>query len=180
MVTFRSVRSVIVALALGLCACEDHHGGGHLPPVDQSRQPPEVRFADAPPMSKGAFPCTDCHEPDLPLRPKRRPMEKAHTEIVLKHGGERMWCWDCHDLKDRDKLRTASGDLLEYDMSHELCGQCHGGELRDWRAGAHGRRDGNWDGPRTALRCVHCHEAHSPHFKPLKPATRPTRPERTR
>jgi len=45
------------------------------------------------------------------------------------------------------------------------CGQCHGDKYRDWRAGIHGKRVGQWDGEKSYFLCVNCHNPHSPGFK---------------
>lgn len=133
-----------------------------------------------PPFSDGAFPCTDCHDPDIPVNPVRREMEMAHDEILFEHDQENRWCLDCHSSEDRDQLHLASGALVPFEESYRLCGQCHGDKYRDWRAGVHGRRTGRWDGEKEYLLCVHCHDAHSPRFKPLAPMAAPTPPRRTR
>jgi hypothetical protein len=46
--------------------------------------------------------------------------------------------------------------------------------MPDWRAGVHGKRVGNWWGPKEYLSCVACHDPHSPLFKPLEPKPPPT------
>jgi len=132
-----------------------------------------------PPFSEGIFPCSDCHDPDIPVNTKRRPMRAAHEEIVLDHDEEHRWCLDCHDTEDRDRLHLASGELVEFEESYRLCGQCHGDKYRDWRAGIHGRRRGSWDGHKTYLLCVNCHDSHSPRFKPIRPEPAPIAPRRT-
>ena len=38
---------------------------------------------------------------------------------------------------------------MSFAESYVLCGQCHGEKLRDWRAGVHGRRTGQWNGHKT-------------------------------
>ena len=43
-------------------------------------------------------------------------------------------------------LHLASGERVPFDESYRLCGQCHGEKQRDWRAGVHGRRTGEWNG----------------------------------
>lgn len=140
-------------------------------------QPEESRIeVPPPPLSEGVFPCTDCHDPEIPTNTKRRPMKTAHTEFTLKHDEEHRWCLDCHDTKDRDKLHLASGEVIEFTESYRLCGQCHGDKYRDWRAGVHGRRSGQWNGHKTYLLCVHCHNSHAPAFQPLKPEPVPARP----
>ncbi|MCM2256860.1 MAG: hypothetical protein NDJ94_14480 [Vicinamibacteria bacterium] len=103
-----------------------------------------------------------------------------HDDIDLRHDEQHRWCLDCHDATDRDWLHLASGDRVPFEESYRLCGQCHGDKYRDWRAGIHGRRVGEWNGPRMYLLCVHCHNPHSPAFKALKPEPRPQRPSEIR
>ena len=132
-----------------------------------------------PPFTAGVFPCTDCHDPEIPVNTQRREMKTAHTEIRLEHDAEHRWCLDCHSAENRDKLQLASGDLVDFTESYKLCGQCHGDKYRDWRAGVHGRRTGRWDGEKTYLLCVHCHNSHAPRFQPIEPEPPPTPPRRT-
>lgn len=127
------------------------------------------------------FPCTECHdEKDLKTNPTRRTLSMAHDDVVLQHDQEHRWCLDCHDAGNRDRLRLASGALVPFEESYRLCGQCHGDKYRDWRAGVHGRRTGEWDGKRQYLLCVHCHDSHAPRFKPLAPLPPPHPPRRLR
>ena len=133
-----------------------------------------------PPLSDGIFPCTDCHDPEIPVNAQRRPMRAAHEEIVLDHDEEHRWCLDCHDAANRDQLHLAGGEPVSFEESHRLCGQCHAGEHRDWRAGVHGRRTGRWDGEKQYLLCVHCHDSHRPAFQPIAPMPAPRPPERAR
>jgi hypothetical protein len=172
----------LLASLLGGCApapAEDEHefvlaeGGSAVPDMAQLFQVPP------PPFSEGVFPCSDCHDPELPVKTKRRALTAAHQDVVLEHDAEHRWCLDCHDTADRDQLHLASGEKLPFEESYKLCGQCHGDKYRDWRAGVHGRRTGHWDGEKQYLLCVHCHDAHSPHFKPLEPMPPPRRPVRT-
>ena len=132
-----------------------------------------------PPFSKSTiFPCMDCHKekaPDLTVREL-----DEHDEIKLDHGPRDRWCFDCHNPDDRDYLRLVSGKLVPFAESYKLCGQCHGDKFRDWRAGVHGRRTGEWNGKKQYLLCAHCHNPHSPRFKPLEPKTRPLRPSEIR
>ena len=133
-----------------------------------------------PPLSEGVFPCSDCHDPDmLPSNPVRRELRVAHQDIELRHDEQHRWCLDCHDAEDRDQLHLASGELVPFEESYRLCGQCHGDKYRDWRAGVHGRRTGRWDGQKTYMLCVHCHDSHQPAFAPIEPLPPPLRPVRT-
>jgi formate-dependent nitrite reductase cytochrome c552 subunit len=91
-----------------------------------------------------------------------------------------MWCFDCHNLADRDSLRLAGGEKVPFTESWKLCRQCHGEKGRDWKAGVHGKRTGHWDGKKQYLLCAHCHDPHSPKFKPIRPEPAPVRPDRIR
>ncbi len=130
-----------------------------------------------PPFSEDIFPCSDCHS-DMEPDPTRRELEE-HTEIaeMFNHASEQRWCLDCHNQNDRDKLRLANGDLVSFEESYFLCGQCHGTIFRDWKAGVHGKRTGEWNGKKVYRLCVHCHNPHSPRFKPIAPLPPPLRPE---
>jgi hypothetical protein len=103
-----------------------------------------------------------------------------HGEIQLGHAEEDRWCLDCHDAKNRDKLRLANGELISFGESYRLCGQCHGTIYRDWKVGIHGKRTGFWNGPKRYLLCVHCHSPHQPRFKQIKPMPPPKRPTEIR
>jgi hypothetical protein len=138
---------------------------------------PDLLYPVAPaPFTEGIFPCSTCHA-SIPPNPERRPLEGMHSDIVFHHDEEHRWCLDCHDEKNRDVLRLASGAPVPFSESYRLCGQCHGTIYRDWREGIHGKRTGYWNGPKRYLLCVNCHNPHSPHFAPLKPLPPPVRPQ---
>lgn len=128
-----------------------------------------------PPFSEGIFPCNDCHKFQKP-NPVRRTLT-WHEDIteIFNHDSQNRWCLDCHDLRQRDSLRLASGQLLDFKESYKLCGQCHGDKLRDWKVGVHGRRTGYWNGKKQYFLCVSCHNPHSPRFKQVKPEPPPFR-----
>jgi len=130
-----------------------------------------------PPFSEGLFPCSNCHAAMTPNR-TRRTLTEMHTDIVLKHDETHRWCLDCHDATNRDFLHLAGGERVAFTESYLLCGQCHGEKLRDWRAGVHGRRTGNWNGAKGYLLCAHCHNPHQPHFQALAPKPAPKKPVR--
>jgi len=143
-------------------------------PVDSmvfETPPPPFRDPDI-------FPCSECHNEDQPPNSEPRELEDMHDEIVLQHDQEHRWCLDCHDAENRDRLRLANGTLVRFEESYRLCGQCHGGKYRDWRAGVHGRRAGDWNGDKLYLLCVHCHDSHEPRFEPLQPLPPPLPPGR--
>jgi hypothetical protein len=175
--------SVSGVLAVGACA--DGGRGGHDVVLAATLPAPTVQTEEAeyhlppPPFSEGAFPCSDCHDPEIPVRQERRTLTFDHEEIVLRHDEDNRWCLDCHAVRDRDQLHLANGTLIPFEESHRLCGQCHGDKYRDWKAGVHGRREGNWDGEKSYLLCVHCHDAHAPAFEPIAPLPAPKAPRRT-
>lgn len=133
---------------------------------------------EAPPFSDGIFPCSDCHS-GIDPNPVKRNLVDMHDDIssIFDHDSENRWCLDCHDIKNRDSLRLASGKLLDFKESYKLCGQCHGEKYRDWKVGVHGKRTGEWNGKKEYLLCVHCHNPHSPRFKELTPEPPPVKPE---
>ena len=131
-----------------------------------------------PPFSDGIFPCTNCHA-GMPVNRTRRELSEMHTDIVLKHDETHRWCLDCHDATNRDVLHLASGEVVPFDESYRVCGQCHGEKYRDWRAGVHGRRTGNWNGAKGYLLCANCHNPHQPRFKALAPKPAPQRHTRS-
>ena len=133
-------------------------------------------FVPPPPFSEDIFPCSECHE-DIEPNPERRELEE-HTEIAesFNHAKEQRWCLDCHNANDRDKLRLVNNKLISFEESYVLCGQCHGTIYRDWKAGIHGKRTGEWNGKKTYRLCVHCHNPHNPRFKPIKPLPPPIKP----
>jgi len=105
----------------------------------------------------------------------------APTDSVwtLVHGGGNLWCLNCHDADDRDKLKRIDGELLTFNQSPLLCGGCHGPKLRDWEEGIHGRVDGYWapamgkEDATVKHLCVDCHPAHDPAFPSLMPEPGP-------
>jgi hypothetical protein len=163
---------VLVAHA-GDSACSGMQVGRAGPGADPRR------LAVAPPIfSEGIFPCSNCHaerQPDL----TRRGLQDEHTAIVLRHAAGLFWCLDCHHPENRDTLRLATGEGLPFTESYRLCGQCHSKKLRDWQAGIHGRRTGQWNGDKEYLLCTRCHDPHDPKFKALTPMPPPERPGRT-
>jgi uncharacterized CHY-type Zn-finger protein len=109
----------------------------------------------------------------------RNGLSPADSVWTLVHGGGNLWCFDCHDAEDRDKLVMQSGELLSFNDSQYLCGSCHGPILRDWTAGIHGKTVGFWD-PQAGeeeetvrMLCVECHDSHRPAFRLAKPMAAP-------
>lgn len=98
---------------------------------------------------------------------------------VLTHGGANIWCLDCHSADHRDKLVKLNGEMVSFNESFRICGQCHGPTLRDWEAGTHGRTNGYWnremdkEGLSQRQLCVECHNPHAPDFRGMSPLAGP-------
>jgi len=174
-------RAALICCIVLFSAChqrEKAYNRNVLPKEENIRPDTIGEFAvEAPPLTEGIFPCSDCHS-ELEPNPKRRTLD-WHEEVtsIFNHDSENRWCLDCHDLNNRDSLRLASGKLLGFDESYKLCGQCHGEKYRDWRVGVHGKRTGQWDGEKHYLLCVHCHNPHAPKFEAMTPEPPPVRQE---
>ncbi|PIV80843.1 hypothetical protein COW53_07535 [bacterium CG17_big_fil_post_rev_8_21_14_2_50_64_8] len=93
---------------------------------------------------------------------------------VLTHGGGNIWCLNCHDIEDRNKLVKLNGEKLTFNQSQLLCGECHGPALHDWELGIHGKTTGYWnlamDSGDVSIRklCVECHNPHAPAFASMQ------------
>ena len=170
---------LVAAVALaGGARSQSPASGPQAPPAAPTAPAPDDRVeVPPPPFTDGIFPCSSCHA-SMPVNRTRRELTEFHTDIVLAHDEQHRWCLDCHDADHRDQLHLASGAPVSFAESYVLCGQCHGEKLRDWRAGVHGRRTGQWNGHKTYLLCAHCHNPHQPRFKAIQPMPAPVRPSR--
>lgn len=149
-------------------------------PVRGDSDPPEVDDAAIlkKPLSPEVFPCSNCHS-GMETNANKRELS-FHAEVrIRRHGEPGRWCLDCHDAKDRDRLRLVNGETVDFSRSFRLCGQCHGNIFRDWKAGIHGKRTGSWDGEKKYFPCTSCHNPHSPRFQALAPKPAPLKPEKT-
>ncbi len=115
---------------------------------------------------------TACHNgkvPPLPLPTTKKPHPIPTMEGLLpdaknlQHGRARLWCLNCHDVKQRNKLVDNFDDPISIDQPQLLCGKCHGDKLRDWRDGIHGKRIGEWasTGKKRWFTCTECHNPHN-------------------
>lgn len=120
------------------------------------------------------YPCSQCHSKLTP-NPARRQLTVFHVvrNAELDHGDRSLWCYQCHSIKNIDKLVIANGSLVSFDEANLLCASCHGDKGRDWRAGIHGMTQGYWRGPKRRKLCTHCHNPHNPWFPTLAPEPPP-------
>ncbi len=162
---------VVVLMTVRLGQNPDTPRPGDLAPMPEDGA---LVLMDEPEMDDEYWPCSDCHDGE-PTNFTVREMDDEHDEMPFDHGTT--WCMDCHDVDDRDKLTLAGGTLVDFDETHELCGQCHGSKIGDWKSGVHGKRLGHWVGDAQYKPCVSCHNPHSPAFEGLEPKPPPLRPE---
>lgn len=178
-----SIQLLVVVMIIGLTGCN----------IGSSHDDAEAFFSNSasesevsedilipnPTRSLDYFPCNDCHS-ELEVNTRRRELVDMHDDIIFEHDSEHRWCLACHDATNRDSLRLANGKLLSFEKSYELCGQCHGPKIRDWKLGIHGKRTGEWNGQKNYFLCVHCHDPHAPRFKLLEPMPPPLKPDEIR
>ena len=139
----------------------------------------------------GEGPCTRCHAGQGDATEK----DAAHQGLVADPSADPdQICGPCHPevartavtslhytfrgLEETFRIRGSEASQASLQQANrELCGQCHGEKLRDWKVGVHGKRIGYWNGKKEYLLCVHCHNPHSPRFKELTPEPPPVRQE---
>jgi hypothetical protein len=162
--------------------------------AEQKVQEGETVYPVPPPLVyQGLFPCEACHRKDIRgvssaldkrsflgqyLRapdPRPRILVRMHRNINLAHA-DWMWCLNCHNTDERNYLRLISGEIISFEQSYRLCGQCHGQIYNKWKVGIHGRRVGQWNGKKLYLLCAHCHDPHRPHFRKLMAENSPRSP----
>lgn len=121
--------------------------------------------------------CSTCHRliPAQGDNAKAKAPKDFHLGIKLAHGKVNT-CRTCHAAPGFETFRLSSGKTLPYAQVMELCGQCHSGQLSDYKKGMHGGMAGHWDlnkGPRDRNHCVDCHDPHRPAIPQVRPAPRP-------
>ena len=162
----------------------------------QEEERESIHYAVPPPLVyRGIYPCQACHRKDISgvtrpaedreaflgtyirtADPEPRILVRMHRDVDLKHGKGAFWCLNCHNIQERNYLTLLNGDVISFEESHRLCGQCHGSIYRDWKLGIHGRRVGQWDGKKLYLLCAHCHNPHNPKFRKLPALEAPESP----
>lgn len=106
------------------------------------------------------YPCTSCHE-GVVLMAERIP--DAHRNIQPVHPSTTgATCSTCHVPDSVQRLTVPGGGTVTMDHAYQLCAQCHAPQVRDWAAGAHGKRLEGWSGRRVVMNCADCHDPHSP------------------
>lgn len=132
--------------------------------------------------------CATCHDgKTVPFPKDKKPRLLAmHQDTVadstkLQHGRGALWCLDCHNSTDRNKLVDRQENEISFNQPQKLCGSCHGEAYIDWRAGIHGKRTGEWasNGKKRWWVCTECHNPHTVQtnrFDAIKPEPPPPLP----
>lgn len=120
--------------------------------------------------------CSVCHATRAPNFENRisADLKEFHRDIQVFHGT--VTCLSCHHADDYQSLRLADGSRVEFENVMQLCGQCHGPQLRDYQHGAHGGMNGHWDlsrGQQFKNNCVDCHQPHHPKFPHMQTGFKP-------
>ncbi len=121
-------------------------------------------------------PCANCHQ-WVTSNPEARKLAAPHDNFELQHGMHGkggFWCLTCHDPENNMTLKTFEGEPVGFEHAYVVCTQCHVQQGRDWMNGAHGKRIGNWNGPREVLNCTACHYQHRPAIEPRGPMPGPS------
>lgn len=118
--------------------------------------------------------CNNCHRlfESSPLV-DRMPMQ--HRSVLLDHGMNDR-CYNCHDVKNRERLVLIDGSTVSFSETPRLCAQCHGTVFRDWERGMHGKTLGSWlaeEGNQRRLGCAECHDPHAPAYEKISPLPGP-------
>jgi hypothetical protein len=129
------------------------------------------------------YDCYACHEKNKPPpirydENQKIIIPKEHADIVMGHGSHdrNNLCYNCHNEQNLLTLQVRDGREVKFDNIPALCGSCHGPNLRDWEAGAHGRTSGYWNrslGEMQRLSCANCHNPHAPRIPTRQPAPGP-------
>jgi hypothetical protein len=184
----------LTVVFLGLGAVFIVNGAGH--PVTAPKIPlVDVKFLDRTASRRtyadlvkagddlSDYDCYGCHEKNKPPPIRydanhRIIVPKEHADIVMGHGSHdrNNLCYNCHNEQNLLTLQVRDGREVGFDNIPQLCGSCHGPNLRDWEAGAHGRTSGYWNralGAADRLSCANCHNPHAPRIPTREPAPPP-------
>jgi hypothetical protein len=192
----KNMRGIVLVLMMGfglivsgwLIHGQGNQAGPAVEPaaVPKKLHPVVIRVPDGPPMIATGekdlhgnpikVRCATCHalqKPNMTLN-DGKDLTLFHQGLKLQHGG--LTCVSCHNPNNYDELRLADGRPLPYRDVMQLCGQCHGPQLRDYTHGAHGGMTGYWDlskGPRQRNNCIDCHDPHAPTYPKVQPVFPP-------
>ena len=127
--------------------------------------------------------CKSCHSWREPVT-NRRALGSPHTSLILHHGRNHgrtdLWCLDCHQTYQPEKLhgtdQEAEQDAPSLEHPDKSCAVCHGKQYWAWQQGAHGKRLSGWAEQRVIAGCSYCHRAHTPALPKIIPIPPPPTP----
>ncbi len=122
--------------------------------------------------------CQHCHlKKQKSFIPSSKKTVREHTDKGLKHGNIDMSCNHCHDVGNRNFLRSTSSHKASFQNSSPVCAQCHEDRYREWNKGIHGHRIGTWKADKIQFHCIDCHDAHDVTFKKMQSRPPPKKPQ---
>lgn len=145
--------------------------------INRPHGPPQLESGSVDSAGKSIMvQCAVCHVTRQPNFENRSAgdLQQFHRDLTVTHGS--VSCLSCHNPEDYQSLRLADGTKVEYEEVIQLCGQCHGPQLRDYEKGVHGGMNGYWDlrlGPQFKNNCVDCHPPHHPKFPQMQTGFKP-------
>ena len=164
-----------VMSAIACVACGQSNAS---PPALEADRPdgrPDQVYVSPRTQSLDTFPCSECHH-TVTLQEPTLPPREPHRDLVFAHMPNAGHCYQCHNRDDLDTLRLFTGELVSFDDTQTLCGQCHPAQKRDWDWGIHGKQVGSWRGLKHRYACAACHDPHSPKRPAVKAYPPPSFP----
>jgi len=117
------------------------------------------------------YDCKECHNKPISQLQTKNLGKKAHWDIELNHADTNtMSCLSCHSDNNMNNLQSITGKKIDFNLSYQLCAQCHTNQVKDWKGGAHGKNLSGWKTARVSKLCVECHNPHKPNFEKRWPA----------
>jgi nitrate/TMAO reductase-like tetraheme cytochrome c subunit len=77
-------------------------------------------------------------------------------------------CIKCHTNNNTKNLELLTGEAIPRERVTEQCAQCHGVLAKNWKTGAHGKKEKSWTKDGIRLECISCHNPHTPKFPIMK------------
>lgn len=166
MSTFRRSSWVVCSLVTGLwlsaCSAFDPSAHAEEPGHAAVGKPPQPRLVSSTRTGRlTRFPCSDCHRM-IDSAATSEGYRREHAALRFEHFAAINNCQLCHESNNMDALALLDGSHTSFDAAQELCGQCHGEKLRDFRSGAHGKVMGSFRDLKYRYVCTDCHDPHAP------------------
>ena len=123
--------------------------------------------------------CEFCHtQKKRAFYKKGAAPEAMHENIKPLHGKRVISCNSCHDINNRNYLKSSKEHPASFSNSSPVCASCHMEKYRDWSKGLHGKRTGGWQQPKIQFHCIDCHNPHSVTYPKMESVAQPVRSPR--